>query len=522
MKTHSRTLCLLAALCGTVTLLIGGCGSPIDPADEQQFKQELGNTTITVFPAAVRREQITYDAAAAQQIAEFLTTQRLGDALVSDAEVPLTGPWHRDQSKMWRESAQALAAYVKDHPITTRYAMLPEYLILGGSNAVGGVHLYVVRDDGKIVAGVLLNSHWEAFKAVDPKTVDDCTKVVLYQMQAEFKPGAAAQRSAPSTLGPESSVTVVPVVLAGNPSKDVADVVGLLLEKEGMPNIWTVDTVFTPPADQTLDEVAAAFGQFVQNSPPQTDYALFAEFVGTPQTGVSEVRAVLADTAGRAIWKDRQTPQDADFKRIQPREPMQFCVLLSERLKPVFRLPGPRRSEEGRMARLWAEKSGTPSDAERSAMETRQGKLKASIGTARLMVHPVLVGDAANRPDAEQLANLIGSEFGGSVQTAQASEAFKLAPSSNEQRRLWDLARAFRAYVRDNPPDADYALYAEYTIRLSDQQVWTVHFVVCDRAGEWVIVDFQNNHQPDFQQVDPKTHDDCARLVVRRLHVYLR
>jgi len=24
-----------------------------------------------------------------------------------------------------------------------------------------------------------------------------------------------------------------------------------------------------------------------------------------------------------------------------------------------------------------------------------------------------------------------------------------------------------------------------------------VHFVICDRKGEWVIVDMQNSHQPD-------------------------
>jgi len=524
MKTRSKALWVLVALGGTVTLSLGGCGSIIDPADEQQFKQDLGSTSMTVFPAAVRRETITYDAAAARQVAEFLTTQQLGDATASDAEVLLTGPWHANEAAMWKESAQALAAYVKEHPLQTRYALLPEYLILGGTHAVGGVHLYVVRDDGKVVFGFLLNSHWEAFNTVNPKTVADCTTLVLNQLRTELKSDGTARRSATPALGPESSVTVVPVVLVGSPSKDVADVVGLMLEKEGMPNIWTVDTRFTPPADQPLDEVATAFAQFVQKSPPQTDYALFAEFLGTPQTGLTESRAALVDKAGRVVWKDRQTPQDTDFQRIKPREPMQCCVLLCERLKPLFHLPAATRAGagEGRMARVWAEKSGTPTDAERLAMDGRLGKFKASIGTTRLLVYPVLLGEAVNRPDAEQLASLIAKDFGGSVQTAEVPVHFQIAPSSNEQKRLWDLARAFRAHLRDNPPDADYALYAEYTIRPSNQEVWSVHFVVCDRSAEWVVVDFQNNHQPDFQQVDPKTHEDCARLIVRRLHSYLK
>ena len=55
-----------------------------------------------------------------------------------------------------------------------------------------------------------------------------------------------------------------------------------------------------------------------------------------------------------------------------------------------------------------------------------------------------------------------------------------------------------------------------------DGGAWAVHFVVCDREGEWVIVDFQNDHHGDFQSIDPKTPDDCGRLVAKRLQGYLR
>jgi hypothetical protein len=45
--------------------------------------------------------------------------------------------------------------------------------------------------------------------------------------------------------------------------------------------------------------------------------------------------------------------------------------------------------------------------------------------------------------------------------------------------------------------------------------------VVCDRAGDWVIADLQNNHQADFQRINPKTLADCDQLVLERLIVYL-
>lgn len=377
MRSWNKTLLVLAGLCGTVLLTLGGCGSTVDPAAKKQFKRDLGSTNITVFASA---------------------------------------------------------------------------------------------------------------------------------------------------LGPDSSVTIVPILMAGGPSKDVADVVGLMLEKEGMPNIWTGANAFEQPADASLEDVAAAFAKFVGEQSFETEYVLFAQFLGTPKTGLTEARAVLASKAGQVVWQDRQSPDDADFKRIKPREPMQCCLLLSERLKPIFHLPAATRVKEGegRMARLWAEKSGTPTDADRSAMTARVGKLKATLGTARIVVYPVLVGSEVNRPDADHLAGLIAKEFGGPVQTATNTAPIDIAPSSNEQKRLWDLARAFRTQVRENPPDGDYGVCAEYTIRADNQQVWTVHFVVCDRSGEWVIVDFQNDHQPDFQQVNPQTHDDCGRLIVQRLKSYLR
>ena len=91
------------------------------------------------------------------------------------------------------------------------------------------------------------------------------------------------------------------------------------------------------------------------------------------------------------------------------------------------------------------------------------------------------------------------------------------------QNLLWGLARTFQDHVKRNPPEADYALLADYIMDpRAGRGAWAVHFVICDRVGKWVIVDFQNNHHGDFQSVDPKTHDDCGRLIAKRLEGYLR
>lgn len=90
---------------------------------------------------------------------------------------------------------------------------------------------------------------------------------------------------------------------------------------------------------------------------------------------------------------------------------------------------------------------------------------------------------------------------------------------SNQQKVLWDTARAFRDFVRKNPPATDYVAFADYG--LSDTQVHHVHLIVCDRAGDWVLIEMQNSHHPDFQRIDPKSAAECSRLVVARLKDWL-
>ena len=72
-----------------------------------------------------------------------------------------------------------------------------------------------------------------------------------------------------------------------------------------------------------------------------------------------------------------------------------------------------------------------------------------------------------------------------------------------------------------NLADSDYVLFADYWFA-PNGQVWAVLFVVCDRTGDWVIVDLQNNHHEDFQLINPKTLADCDRLVLEKIKKRLR
>ena len=176
----------LAAICGIAVLVAGGCNDAIDPALQKQFTDDLGKTTITVFPAAVRTESIAYNPAAATAIAAALRDAELAEADVATGEPPITGPWYSNQSRMWKESTVALGNYVKEHPIETKYAVMAEYLILGGTREVGGVHIYVVDKSGALITGMLLNSHHKLFSDAKPKNVEDCTNLVISAMKERW------------------------------------------------------------------------------------------------------------------------------------------------------------------------------------------------------------------------------------------------------------------------------------------------------------------------------------------------
>jgi len=178
-----RTLALVSVL-----LTAGGCGSGADPAAEKLLLQNIGKTSVTVFPAAVRRSTITYDDSASAKLAEFLNTAKLANATVSDRHVPITGPWRHNQARMLRESAKEFAAYVRANPIGTCYALLPEYL--GGRNEAVGIHAYIVDAEGTVAYQVLLNSHWEEFSKAKPKTEDECTAVLIDVLRNRLKPHA--------------------------------------------------------------------------------------------------------------------------------------------------------------------------------------------------------------------------------------------------------------------------------------------------------------------------------------------
>jgi hypothetical protein len=209
---------------------------------------------------------------------------------------------------------------------------------------------------------------------------------VAAEPQAGMAPEQQKRLELMKSKGPDASLTILPVRLAGKPWDRVTEMVGVLLEQQGLKNIELGQTPFEP-AEKNLESLAAAVGAFVKTNPITTSYALYAEYNGDHKTGLNELRAVVVDQTGAVVWTDRQTPQDEAFKKNEAREPMTMSVLLVERLGPPLGLneATARAAKPGKLAAIMDQRSGLPPEGERAALPGRQKAMKRALPGATLL-----------------------------------------------------------------------------------------------------------------------------------------
>jgi hypothetical protein len=325
--------------------------------------------------------------------------------------------------------------------------------------------------------------------------------------------------------GPDASLTVLPVLLVGQPFDRVSEFVALRIEQQGLKTIELGATAFVPGEGTSMEKLPEAFANFVRQNPPMTEYVLYAEFNGNRQSGLNELRTIVVDKTGAILWTDHQTASDEAFRKAGARDPMAMAMLLVERLSPQLGLntETAKAARPGKFARLMEERSGLPPQAERDVLPARQQAMIAASQNATVVVIPVVAPDRGENEVAARIAKSIGDArlF---KSASNPTDPIALQPprsDPNEMKMLWDLARQLREYVKKNPPSEDYVLCADYRFNAQAWERGYVHFVICDRQGEWVIVDLQNSHHPDYQSIKPASKDGCEKLLLKRLQGYL-
>jgi hypothetical protein len=298
----------------------------------------------------------------------------------------------------------------------------------------------------------------------------------------------------------------------------LAEVVGTFLERGGMADVRAADPPYRAPAGSDLQATARGLAAHVKEHPLATAYAFYVALVardGLPP----EIRTVVVNSAGEVVF----SRADTEFDGPPPNSPMMCCVHVAGVCREVWGLDDPMRENapEGRMAARLRERSGLPPQEELDAIRRRWERAKAAFRTSQCSVYPVNVWgrDSASAEGAATLAGLLNEK--GICRAGRTAPMMRLdlRPDPNQQRVLWDTARAFREYLLESPPGTPYALYVDCGPL---PQVHHVHVVLCDGDGEWLIVDFQNSYQEDFARIAPGDLEGCLRLVVDRLTHYLR
>ena len=327
------------------------------------------------------------------------------------------------------------------------------------------------------------------------------------------------------------SVTVYPPAILPSemtpPSipERIAEVLGVFLERAGMEQIELAKEPFSPPKTDDPAKLAEEFGQFVAKQPLKTEFALYTQILA-PEHKIKDIRTVVVDKTGKLIFSEKVDDETYAKEKIKPPdEPLTACIFIVNRLNKVWDLADPMRENapQGKMAELMNKRSALPPEKELADMKKRLEVLKEKIATSKVTVYPIHLWEGSDKTGAAQLAKLISESGVCQAEPSELDPNLKIKGDPNEQKILWDTARAFRDFLRKNPPATQYALLADYGISPASDgkhEVGHVHLILCDKSGDWVLVDYQNSHHPDFQSIAPKTVEECNRLAVKRLKSY--
>lgn len=335
----------------------------------------------------------------------------------------------------------------------------------------------------------------------------------------------SARRTALHTGSLTTPVTLHPVLVLGQPSPKVAEALALVLEKSGMSDLEVAATAFPTAKDTAWEDVPALFRTHVQNTKSAGGrFHLYAEFLGTPRTGPEEVRFVLVDGKGDLVWSDRQTKADADFRRTAAKDPdpLGCATLVGNRL---FRLAEWKRDpgavKDGKFAQLWRNKSGVPDTKELAAMKQRLVTMRETLHAARVVILPTLAQGKHDPDSSVRLATLLRQEGESTFAAGCTETRLPGTQDSNEQKRLWDLARNLQNTLAKTPIAEDYALIVDLGIDAEHNHGY-VHTIVCTGKGELVLAAFSNDQSAVFQRIAPKTVPDAERVAVAMLREQLR
>ncbi|MBC8875518.1 MAG: hypothetical protein H8E44_39330 [Planctomycetes bacterium] len=173
---------------------------------------------------------------------------------------------------------------------------------------------------------------------------------------------------------PNISLIVYPALINQIKKRDfvpgVAEVMALFFERAGVKKkIDVSEDLFRPSDPDDVWKIAREFGRFVRDKRVEADYAVFAEFIGTPQTGPDKIFTVVVDKAGALVWVDTQVRTDPLVKSIKKHTPLTVGYVSVEKLRRRLNLTDPtsKDSVNGKWSKHFDEKAKKRAAGQRNA-----------------------------------------------------------------------------------------------------------------------------------------------------------
>ncbi len=148
-----------------------------------------GKTKVLVCPVHILDNQKSlYDTISSKKIVEYINSKKYADASTTQLCPPANNEWRGNEAKILTISINLFIEFVKNNNLPEdTYILYPEFLKAGQNSTVMAVHYCLLNNKGEIAMRGLLNSHWDEFKKVNPKTDDDCVAVFINGFEEKMK-----------------------------------------------------------------------------------------------------------------------------------------------------------------------------------------------------------------------------------------------------------------------------------------------------------------------------------------------
>lgn len=170
----------------TVSTFLCGCATENKIAYDKFIS---GKTKMLVCPVHILDNQkSSYDTISSKKIVDYINSKKYAFASATQLCPPANNEWRANEAKILTISINLFIEFVKKNNLPNdTYILYPEFLKAGQNSPVIAVHYCLLNNKGEIAMRGLINSHWDKFKKVNPKTNNDCVDVFINGFEEKMK-----------------------------------------------------------------------------------------------------------------------------------------------------------------------------------------------------------------------------------------------------------------------------------------------------------------------------------------------